>query len=84
MTSAEIDALVVALQAGFETPSKLRAAIARELPESLPKTARLTLRSLAQRAEARQLDEDDERSREVYADAGLVMDSTTGAWVRRR
>jgi hypothetical protein len=83
VTAADLDALIVAMQSGLESPSKLRDAVRRDSPGVLSGSVWAVLRSLAQRAEASQLHQDDERAREVYAEAGLMMDST-GAWIRRR
>jgi len=83
-TSADIDAIVIAMQAGLETAWKIRDALSRGAREGVPPRVWATLEGLAQTAAAHRLDEETEREREAYADAGLVMDGSTGAWVRRR
>jgi hypothetical protein len=82
-TRADIDALVIAMQAGLETAWKVREALSKGVPEGLPPAIWGVLERLAQNAAAQRLDEELERERDVYADAGLVMDGVTGAWVRR-
>jgi hypothetical protein len=81
---AEIDAVVAAMRAGLETAWKVRDVLRKGAPEGLPETVWLTLESLSQRAADGRGQADDERARMVYADAGLVADASTGAWVRRR
>ena len=84
LTPTDIDALIIAMQAGLETGWKVREALARGAREGLPPASWAILDGLAQKAAAHRLDAETEREREVYADAGLVMDVSTGAWVRRR
>lgn len=84
LNSADIGALIQAMQAGFESPWKVRDAIRRGPGDGVSGPVWATLRCLGERAAESQADEDEDRAREVYAEAGLVMDSTSGAWVRRR
>jgi hypothetical protein len=83
-TPADIDDLIVAIQAGLESAWKIRDALRKDPPSWLPQAVWETLLRLTRQALAAQGDEEDERARDVYADAGLIIDPRTGAWVRRR
>jgi hypothetical protein len=82
-SSADLDDLAVAIQAGLESARKIRDALRKDAAP-LPQSVWETLVRLTRQASLNQSDQDHELVRAVYEDAGLVIDPHTGAWVRRR
>jgi hypothetical protein len=71
------------MRAGLESARKIRDAVRKDAAP-LPQSVWETLVRLTRQACLDQNDEDRERARAVYDDAGLVIDPHTGAWVRKR
>ena len=83
-TREDIDAVVDAMRNGLDTSWRLRDATANGRLAGLSASARDSLERFHARAASIQEMAEEEKTREVYAEAGLSVDPSTGAWVRRR
>ncbi len=84
VTNEDIDAVVEAMRNGLDTSWRLRDATANGRLAGLSASARDSLERFHERAASIQEMAEEEKTREVYAEAGLSVDPSTGAWVRRR